>query len=98
MASGLDAAADAVTRGDLDAARTILTRALDLLRGLGSLVDGLAQNADLAADSEMIAGYIEALSILAVDDPDRLQAFADSLRYAGRLKILPPPVGNDQPE
>ncbi len=48
--------------------------------------------------SEMIAGYIEALSILAVDDPDRLQAFADSLRYAGRLKILPPPVGNDQPE
>ena len=98
VASGLDAAADAVAVGDVDAARTILTRALDLLRGLSSLVDGLAQNADLAADSEMIAGFIDALSILAVDDPGRLQTFADSLRYAGRLKILPPPVGDDRPE
>jgi len=98
VASGLDAAADAVAGRDIDAARSILTGALDLVRGITTLADGLGQNADLEADSEMLAGYLDALSKLQAREPAQIRTMADSLRYAGRLKILPPPVGDDQPE
>ena len=98
VASGLDAAANAVTMADIGTARTILAGTLDLVRGITALVDGLAQNADLEADTRMLTGYLDVLSKLQVSDPAQIRTVADSLRYAGRLKILPPPAGDDQPE
>jgi len=96
VASRLDAAADAVAAGNVTAAQAILDDILSLVRGITSLVEGLGQNPDLEADMEMLSGYIEALSTVQANDPDQLQTAADSLRYAGRLKVLPPPVNDDQ--
>jgi hypothetical protein len=98
VASGLDAAADAADRGDVSTARIILVETADLVRGVTVLVDGLGQNADLEADLVMLDGYVHALSELQAGDGTQVRTMADSLRYAGRLKILPPPVGDDQPE
>jgi len=98
VASDLDDAAGAVAMGDLDTAGAILTESLDLVRGITSLVEGLAQNPDLEADVEMLTGYLQALANLSVDDSVQLQTAADSLRYAGRLKVLPPPVDDDEIE
>jgi len=98
VASNLDDAADAVAVGDLDTAGAILTEALELVRGITGMVDGLAQNPDLEADMKMLAGYLQALATLSADAPAQLQTAADSLRYAGRLKVLPPPVDDDEIE
>jgi len=96
VASRLDAAADAVATGNVAVAQTILDDTLGLVRGITSLVEGLGQNPDLEADMEMLSGYLQALSTLPVNDLVQLRMAADSLRYAGRLKILPPPVNDDQ--
>jgi hypothetical protein len=96
VASRLDAAADAVAAGNVAAARTTLNDTLSLVRGITSLVEGLGQNSDLEADMEMLAGYLQALSALPANDHIQLRIAADSLRYAGRLKVLPPPVNDDQ--
>jgi len=96
VASRLDAAADAVAAGNVAAAQAVLNDTLGLVRGITGLVEGLGQNPDLEADMEMLAGYLQALSTLPVNDPVQLQTAADSLRYAGRLKVLPPPVNDDQ--
>jgi hypothetical protein len=97
VASRLDRAADSVAGGDIAAARVILEDTLNLVRGIAILVEGLAQNPDLEADIEMLEGFIQALAALPANDAAQTQITADSLRYAGRLKILPPPVGDDEP-
>jgi hypothetical protein len=96
VASRLDHAADSVAAGDVAAARATLIGTLNLVRGITILVDGLANHPDLQADIEMLEGFIEALTVLPADDSAQLQTAADSLRYAGRLKILPPPAGEDE--
>jgi hypothetical protein len=98
VSSRLERAADAVAGCDFAAARAILIDTLNLMRGITILVEGLAQNPDLEADIEMLEGFIQALGTLSANDAAEIQITADSLRYAGRLKILPPPVGDDEPE
>ena len=95
VASRLDAAADGLGGGDVVAARDELTECLDLVRGVTLLVDGLAQDPDLEADITMLTGYLEALETLSPGVPARLRIIADSMRYAARLKILPPPVTDE---
>jgi hypothetical protein len=97
VASRLDRAADAVAGGDIAVARAGLEETLNLVRGLTVLVEGFAQCPDLEADIEMLEGFIQALAALPANDADEMHLIADSLRYAGRLKILPPPVGDDEP-
>ncbi|MFV2072211.1 MAG: hypothetical protein ACC742_06105 [Thermoanaerobaculales bacterium] len=97
VASRLDRAADAVAGDNVAAAQAILSDTLNLVRGITSLVEGLAQDPDLEADIEMLAGYLQALSALPENDAAQLRMAADSLRYAGRLKVLPPPVDDDEP-
>ena len=97
IASRLDRAADAVAGGDIAGARDILTDTLNLVRGITILVEGLAHNPDIEADIEMLEGFIQALSALPANDGAQIETTADSLRYAGRLKILPPPLGDDEP-
>jgi hypothetical protein len=97
VASRLDHAADVLAGGDVAAASATLRDTLDLVRGVSLLVEGLAQDPDLRADIEMLTGYVQALSALPADDPTEVGLAADSLRYAGRLKILPPPSSGDEP-
>ncbi len=96
VASRLDQAADAIATADIAAARATLIDTLNLVRGITTLVDGLANHPDLQADIEMLEGFIQALIVLPADDSAQLQTAADSLRYASRLKILPPPMGSDE--
>ena len=94
VASRLDAAADVLAGGDIEAALANLNECLDLVRGITGLVDGLAQDPDLEADIKMLVGYLGAVETLSPDDPAQIQTAVDSLRYAARLKILPPPIND----
>jgi len=95
VASRLDRAADSLAGDNIAVAQANLGDTLNLIRGITRLVEGL--DADLEADIEMLAGYLQALSALPANDAAQLRMAADSLRFAGRLKVLPPPVGDDEP-
>jgi hypothetical protein len=95
VASRLDGAADALEIGELTAARAGLNECLDLVRGVAFLVDGLGQSPDLEADLSLLAGYLEALEDLSPGDRKQRQIITDSMRYAARLKILPPPTSDE---
>jgi hypothetical protein len=97
VAAGLERTAAALDAGSVGGARQAVAATLDLVRGLVAVVDGLDQNIDLAADLDLLEAYLAALSTLNSSNADQMRLAVDSLRYAARLKILPPPAGDDEP-
>ncbi|MCP4654576.1 MAG: DUF3379 domain-containing protein [bacterium] len=79
----------AAGRGD-DAVRR-LTRIRALLAGLTSAVPGFDKDRDVARDVAMLDEYLTLLDSVAGGPPEPREHLAESLRYAGRLKVLPRP-------
>lgn len=79
----LDEAGRSVNAGDV-------AGALELLRGFRGLMAGLApQVSGLESDVAMLDEYVSLLQTSAAGEPRLLAHLSDSLRYAGRLKVLP---------
>lgn len=76
LAAGLDAEAFEILRAHRD-----------LLRGLRQMTPGLDKDRDLMADLEMIEQYLARMMALPSDEMEPRRRFADSLRYAGELKL-----------
>ncbi len=76
--------------------REAATRRLDahrrLLAGLRLELAGFERDRDLDRDVAMLDEYVQLLSSPANETPERRLYLADSLRYAGRLKVLPAPM------
>ena len=64
-----------------------------LLAGLASAVPGFDKDRDVARDVAMLDEYLALLAAGAGGQPEPREHLAESLRYAGRLKVLPRPVG-----
>jgi len=88
----LERAGSQLASGDTAAAVETLREAARLIEGLRHEVAGLVQDRDLASDVAMLEEYLSVLSTGAASEPSKRQHLVDSLRLAGRLKILPQPV------
>lgn len=87
----LEAAGDELGRGDVAGARERLRRAVELRAGLPAVWPALAGDPALRADLAMLQEYRTALAAPRLA-PQRRQDLSRSLRYAARLKRLPPPA------
>ncbi len=88
LAATLERAGRALASGDLGGAVELLRDARELLGGLPLVLDELASDPDLGEDTAMLEAYVSSLSAAG---PADLAYLTDSLRYAARLKVLPPP-------
>jgi hypothetical protein len=91
LSETLRTAGRALAGGDREAAAALLEEQRQLLAGLRAAVPGLAGNSALANDVELLARYRKLISNRTVGDPSQLAYLSDSLRYAGWLRVLPPP-------
>jgi TonB family protein len=91
LAQGLTGAAEAVQLGDLAAAAARLEQTRSLLTGIGALVPVLAGDPSLPREAAMLQAYMQLLQGGAGLQIERAR-LADSLRYAGRIVLLPRPV------
>jgi len=83
------AAGDRLGQGDRDGAIALLTETRDLLAGVCTQLAGFDKDRDLARDFGMLSEYVGLLQAGAGDPQAPRDLLADSLRYAGRLKVLP---------
>jgi hypothetical protein len=88
----LDTAGSALAEGDAAVAERLLSEARALFVGLPLELPGLERDAGLERDVEMLTEYIALLDAGASGDAGDRLLLADSLRFAGRLKVLPRPV------
>ncbi len=63
-----------------------------LLAGIASAVPGFDKDRDVARDVAMLDEYLTLLEAGAGGPAEPREHLAESLRYAGRLKVLPPPA------
>lgn len=89
LADSLGRAGAALDAGDAAGARAIVEEARVLRGGLLGCVPGLSGDAELVRDVAMLQEYAGLLSPGAAVQP-QLAFIADSLRYAGRLKLRSP--------
>jgi hypothetical protein len=94
LSETLEQAGDALSSGERVLAAERLASFQDLLEGLRIEMPGLESDLELAADIAMLAEYRTVLASAAADRPEHLAYLSDSLRYAGRLKLLAPPSSN----
>jgi len=87
LSLALEGAGDAVAAGDLAGAGAAIEEARALLVSLQAQLPGLGGDADLARDISMLGGYARLLGNSALA-PAQRALVADSLHYAGRLKLL----------
>ncbi len=87
----LEQAGSSLAAGDTAEALKQLQELHDLLLGLGSELPDLEQDRDLQRDVAMLAEYVRLLDPETESRSEQLAHLADSLRYAGRLKVLPRP-------
>jgi len=87
LSLALQGAGDAVAAGDLAGAGAAIEDARALLVSLQGQLPGLGGDADLARDITMLGGYARLLGNSALA-PAQRALVADSLHYAGRLKLL----------
>ena len=93
-ASALREAGEAVDQNDVETAIDSLQQIGRLLTGLRREQAGLESDPELGADVAMLEEYVALLSTGAIDDPGLRTQLAESLLYASRLKVLPPPFTN----
>jgi hypothetical protein len=86
LADTLGRASAALEEGDAAGAKALVDEARALRGGLLACVPGLAGDAEIARDVAMLDEYARLLAHGAVLQP-HLAGIADSLRYAGRLKL-----------
>jgi hypothetical protein len=86
----LDEAGIALAAGDQAGAAGSLNQFHDLLDGLRGVVPGFERDPDLARDIAMIDEYREILGGAGLVEVAQVAYVSDSLRYAARLKVLPP--------
>ena len=87
----LRTAADFVTAGQPAEAIRVLEDFHALLVQLPGLIDGLANDGDLEVDQLMLENYLNELR-----SGTGIELLADSMRYAGRLKVLPSSHGETE--
>jgi hypothetical protein len=87
LSSALERAGDAAGAGDMAGAAAQIEGVRALLSSLRGQLAGLGGDADLARDVQMLDGYTRLLASAALA-PAQRALVADSLRYAGRLKLL----------
>ena len=87
----LERAGTSVAAGDAAAALDRLRKLRGLLVGLGSELPDLHNDRDLQRDVAMLEEYTRLLGREIDGGSVQLAYLADSLRYAGRLKVLPRP-------
>jgi len=92
LSQTLALAGDALAAGRVAQVAPLLQNARMLRAGLGSLIPGLAGDPELARDEAMLAEYARLLTRSWAAARSQQAQLADSLRYAGRLKVLPRPV------
>jgi hypothetical protein len=90
LSAALEKAGEAAGAGDASAAAAQVQEIHTLLAGMRLEVPGLAGDADLARDVSMLEVYEHLLANPALSAHRAL--VADSLRYAGRLKLIRRPV------
>jgi hypothetical protein len=88
LSSTMDAAARDLDARDAGAAIDRLQSFKTLLTGLADLVPGFDSDPDLANDITMLDEYLALLKAGASQQDEQRRGLADSLRYAGRLKLL----------
>jgi len=86
----LDESGVALADGDQEEAAELLTEFQELLQGLRSIVPGFKRDPDLARDIAMLGEYREILAGNGLVEGTQITYLSDSLRYAARLKVLPP--------
>ena len=91
LAETLGRAGAALDAGDPAEARALVEEARGLRTGLLACAPGLAGDAELLRDVAMLHEYARLLAGGAAIQP-HLADIADSLRYAGRLKLRTPPA------
>jgi Ca-activated chloride channel family protein len=92
LSQTLARAGQAWNAGDGARATALLEEARGLRLGLGALIADLAGDAEIASDARMLGEYVRLLALDAAQRSSQRVLIADSLRYAGRLKILQPPA------
>lgn len=93
LREALESSGESLAAGRGDEAVDRLRRIRALLAGLASAVPGFDKDRDLAGDVAMLDEYLTLLEAGAGGPPEPREHLAESLRYAGRLKVLPPPAG-----
>jgi Ca-activated chloride channel family protein len=91
LADSLAAAGSALDEGDPVRAAAFVERARSTRAGLLASLPGLAGDPELSRDVAMLREYAQLFTSGAATGP-QLAYIADSLRYAGRLKLLPRPA------
>jgi hypothetical protein len=94
LSETLEQAARLLRAGDRAGAAAALTEFQLLLAGMRLEMPGLDNDPELGNDIAMLAEYRALLEGDAVDQPAQLAYLSDSLRYAARLRVLPPPLLN----
>jgi TonB family protein len=90
LSNALEKAGQAAGAGDASGAAAHVQNVRSLLAALRAEIPGLAADADLARDVAMLETYARLLAHPALSAHRAL--VADSLRYAGRLKLIRRPV------
>ncbi len=91
LRDALEDAGRRVAAGDPRSAAARLGELRRLLAGLALEVPGFAQDRDVERDVAMLDEYLALLGSGAAEQGAHRVHLAESMRYAGRLKILPPP-------
>jgi len=92
LSETLERAGRSVADGDRETAAALLEEFRGLLVGLRHELPGLGGDAAHDRDIEMLVRYRDLLRDAAVGAPEQLAYLSDSLRYAGWLRLLPPPA------
>jgi hypothetical protein len=95
LGATLEQAGELVSGGRVDDAVRVLEELHLLLLGLHDEMPGLANDADLALDLSLLEEYLGLLRAGAASDEQQRLRIADSMRYAGRLKVVPAPHASD---
>jgi Ca-activated chloride channel family protein len=88
----LERAGERLRAGDPAEAVRVLEEARALRRGLAVLRPPLAGDPELGRDVAMLGEYVRLLRGVPVANPEDQVRLADSLTYAGHLKVLPRPT------
>ena len=87
LSAGIRAAGLALSAGDAASAQLKLDVQLSLLEGLRREVAGWANDVELRNDVHMVSEYRAALATAATRDEEAQRQLADSMQYAGFLKV-----------